>query len=101
MTLQEIVANKAILKCFWCDSIIANGDGKFIALMSEDGVIYIKGKDSKPVPMIFCSSDCLVFDCNIRYNQRVKEGRFRKHFDQQFKDGIPERWKHNKPEVSV
>lgn len=95
MTLEDIKKTRDQIKCYWCDSIISHFDGRFIAIFSQDGAIIIKGRDGQPRPMVYCSSDCMVYDCNIRYHDRVTKGTFRKQFDQKYNDErrIPESWK--------
>lgn len=99
MTLAEINLNKNSIDCFYCGSNIASGDGKFVALCTAEGTITIKRANGSPAPMVYCSSDCLVYDCKLRYDDRLRRGSFRKQFDQLFQDRYPVNWKSSAVEI--
>src|SRR3990167_9199668 len=97
MTLEDIDNNRSRIECFYCGSNLGNfPESKYIALFSSDGVISIKcHRTGNIAPMVYCSSDCMCFESNIRYNERVKNGTFRKQFTAAYEtlDRMPKNWK--------
>ena len=99
MTLEDVSNNKNSLKCFHCQSQLSHGDQHFVALTSEDGIIQIKNRAGVAAPMVYCSSDCMVYDCKLRYEDRILRGSFRKAFDTQYRDRYPTNWQPEKSEL--
>lgn len=102
MTVADISNNKARIGCFHCRSILGNfPNAKFIVLCDDNGeVIQIKHSSEEHLsPMVFCSSDCMVYDCHLRYIDRVQHGTFRKKFNVSYYDKLPDNWQEEKPEI--
>lgn len=107
MTVEDVSNNKTQLSCFYCRSVLANyPTAKYLLITDDKGeVICIKRTgETVPTPMIYCSSDCMVFEAHLRYTERVKAGTFRKQFNIKYaeelpKDQLPQRWKDGQPEV--
>lgn len=105
MTPEDVKNNKSQINCFWCQSSLGNyPTNKYLIITDEVGdVIQIKRMgDTKASPMVYCSSDCMIYESHLRYCDRVKRGVFRKNFDVEFggdthqymvKRQLPEAWK--------
>ena len=97
MTLEDIKNNlhnpESKLECFWCSSLISRS-ANFVALASEAGIITIRNRKNQVVPMIFCCSDCMLYDSTIRYQDRVARGAFRKEFNSKYENAgqLPSNW---------
>lgn len=93
MVVADVTANKSQFECFQCGSKISFGDGKFIALSTQEGVIEILNpRTGRPAAMVFCTSDCMVLDSHLRYLDRTTSGKFRKVFNVLYNDAkrLPE-----------
>lgn len=104
MTPQDVANNKTQINCFWCQSTLNNYSSKYIVVCDDSGeVIMIKRSgDNRPSPLVYCSSDCYVYEAHLRYCDRIAKGTFRKNFNVEFggdtfqyvaKAQLPERWK--------
>lgn len=95
MTIEDIANNKPRIPCFWCGSLLSVAPkANFVALCGEEGVIQIKSaRTGQVAPMVFCSSDCMVYDSKLRYEDRVARGAFRKEFSTAYNDRVPGSWK--------
>lgn len=98
MTPDDIKQNKERIKCFWCQSTLGNfPDAKYVMVCDDDGqVIQVKrNKDVPPTPMVYCCSDCMVYELHLRYQDRLARGVFRQRFDSKLYDDrhqLPTRW---------
>lgn len=97
MTLEGLAATRveSNTECFHCGSKLANfPDSKYVVLCDEKEVIVIQNpRVAKAAPMVFCCSDCMVYDSYLRYQDRVAKGIFRKQFALKYNDKIPTNFK--------
>jgi hypothetical protein len=88
------------VKCFTCFLPIEEGTS-FITLVSKDGIIQIRNSRGEMVSMIFCSSDCMIADANLRYQDRIARGVYRRRTEPIYEAGgrLPARWRESSPEL--
>ena len=85
-------------KCFHCQIDLATS--KFIALLTTEGILEIINREGAKQQMIFCSSDCMLIDAKLRYDDRVTRGAFRKRFDTKYSDHqVPKSWMEGQPTI--
>jgi hypothetical protein len=92
MTREEVINKKDELDCFYCYSNLKQYQNILI-IETLEGVVEIKNAKGKIQPLVYCCSDCMYYECHLRYSDRVAKGTFRRVEVRELKPGeLPKNW---------